>query len=246
MIMNILHQHQRTTIKELNKHLNVSAATLRTDLTQMEKEGLLIRTHGGAMTKEKTNDQHCSPVGDTINQIEKIKISQRAAQLIMNGQCIFLDASPIALELARILVQEKSRLTVVTNGIHAAMEMKENPNITVILIGGALRAGSTALEGRFGIDLLRRIHADILFTSASGFTIEDGLTDFNVYEIELKKEMVKAASRVVALLDHDKIGKISIASYASTEQIDVLITDSEAPHAFFDEIAAKQIELIVV
>ncbi|NQX71911.1 DeoR/GlpR transcriptional regulator [Paenibacillus alba] len=245
--MNILHQHQRTTIKELNKHLNVSEATLRTDLMQMEKEGLLIRTHGGAMTKEKTNDQHCSStMGDTINQVEKIKISQRAAQLIMNGQCIFLDASPIALELARILVQEKSRLTVVTNGIHAAMEMKENPNITVILIGGALRVGSTALEGRFGIDLLRRIHADILFTSASGFTIEDGLTDFNVYEIELKKEMVKAASRVVALLDHDKIGKISIASYASTEQIDVLITDSEAPHTFLEEIAAKQIELIVV
>ncbi|NRF93632.1 DeoR/GlpR transcriptional regulator [Paenibacillus frigoriresistens] len=246
MIMNILHKQQRTTIKELNNHLNVSEATLRTDLTQMEKDGLIIRTHGGAMIKEKTNDQQHFPIYETVNQLEKMKICQRASQLISNGQCILLDASNIALELARILVQEKYRLTVITNGIQAAMEMKENPNITVILIGGVLRVGSSTLEGRFGIDLLKRIHVDVMFTSASGFTIENGLTDSNVYEIELKKEMVKAASQVVALLDHNKMRKISIASYALTEQIDVLITDDETPRSLLDEIAAKQIELIVV
>ncbi len=107
--------------------------------------------------------------------------------LIHDKNCIFLDASTTALEIARLLKEENIRLTVLTNGISTAIELRDNPAITVILLGGMLRNGSMALEGPFGTSILNQIHVDILFTSARGFTVEEGLTDFSVYEVELKK-----------------------------------------------------------
>jgi DeoR/GlpR family transcriptional regulator of sugar metabolism len=127
----------------------------------------------------------------------------------------------------------------------AGLELKENPEITVILLGGMLRIGSTSVEGTLGTSILERINVDTMFTSASGFTLEAGLTDFNVYEVELKKVMARTANRLVALLDHTKIGASSIASFASVDQIDMLITDREPSQDLLDTFAAKKIELIV-
>jgi DeoR/GlpR family transcriptional regulator of sugar metabolism len=245
-IMNILYQQQRITVKELCIKLNVTEATLRSDLNLMKKKDLLIRTHGGATLKETINETNNFLENESENHIEIMKITQRASQLILTGQCILLDASSTALELARILVKLKHRLTVVTNGIQAAMVLKESPNITVILLSGLLRMGSSALEGNYGAELLNHIHVDMLFTSSNGFTIKNGLTDFNIYEIELKKTMVKSASKVVALLDHKKMGKTFITSFASTEEINILITDSETPLSILNEIADTQVEVIVV
>src|SRR5690606_27460796 len=99
----------------------------------------------------------------------------------------------------------------------------------VILVGGVLRKGSVAMEGSLGNEILKKINVDVMFTSARGFNSEDGLTDFNVYEVELKRSMVEVSSKVVALLDHSKIGKSSIASFALPGQIDLLITDNKVP-----------------
>ncbi|MEC0229899.1 DeoR/GlpR family DNA-binding transcription regulator [Paenibacillus alba] len=246
MIMNLLYLQQRVTVKELCNKLNVSEATLRTDLSLMEKEDLLIRTHGGAILKTKTDCQNLSLEKESHNHIEKMKISQKASQLILNRQCILLDASSTALELARILAKVKHKLTVVTNGIQAAMNMKENPNLTVILLSGLLSMGSSALEGSYGIDLFNQINIDIFFTSSKGFTIEDGLTDYNIYEVDLKRAMADSAARIVALLDHKKMGKTYISSFASTEEIDILITDSLTPRSLIEDISSKQVEVIVV
>lgn len=244
LILNILHEKKRITVKDLAKSLTVSEATLRTDLSVMEQEGLLTRTHGGAVLNEDIPPKNSFSEREKKNREDKISIASKAVNLIEHKDCILLDASTTALELARILRQKQIRLTVVTNGISAALELKENPSINVILIGGIARIGSMALEGLLGTSILNKIHIDMMFTSASGFTIEDGLTDFNMYEVELKKMMVEKAAKVIALLDYTKMGTSSIASFATTDQINTIITDKKAPSHILQELSDRQINII--
>lgn len=249
-ILELLQKKQRATVKELSEAVHASEATLRTDLNIMEQEGLLIRTHGGAMiddtiTNANLKTEHTFVERERKNRDQKMLIGMKAFELIQNRQCILLDASSTALELAKILKDKNIRLTVVTNGINAALELKENPSITVILLGGMLRMGSVAVEGTLGSQILNQINIDAIFTSARGFTIEDGLTDFNVYEVELKKKMIQSASKVIALLDHTKIGKSSLAGFAETEQIHAIVTDNQTPTELILEIEKKNIEVII-
>ncbi|HUC92415.1 MAG TPA: DeoR/GlpR family DNA-binding transcription regulator [Paenibacillus sp.] len=244
-ILSYLKINQRATVKELSEILSVSEATLRSDLQILEEEGLLQRTHGGALLHEETNPEHSFVVREKKNQEEKTAIGMKAAEMVVSGQCILLDASSTALELAKALKRKPHRLTVVTSGIYSALELRDNPAITVILAGGVVRVGSNALEGTLGANILRQINVDIMFTSASGFTIEDGLTDFNVYEVELKKEMVRASKRVVGLLDHSKIGKSSISSFALPNEIESVITDSKLSRDQINQIKQAGINVII-
>ncbi|MFD1067016.1 DeoR/GlpR family DNA-binding transcription regulator [Oceanobacillus locisalsi] len=227
-IMELLHEKQRLTVKELSTQIGVSEATLRTDLNKMEQNGLLTRTHGGAMLNQQSPVDHDTSfsVREKQNRAEKSLIAKEAFHFIEEKQCILLDASSTALELARYLNEKMIRLTVVTSGIQTALELKDNPNVTVILIGGVVTQGSSTIEGTLGIELLEKLHIDILFTSASGFSVENGLTDFNLYEVELKKRMVHKAQKIIAVIDHSKLGVTSSAPFATTNQVDVLITNS--------------------
>jgi DeoR/GlpR family transcriptional regulator of sugar metabolism len=244
IILDKLLEQKRVTIKELSNLIKVSEATLRTDLTKMEEEGLLKRTHGGAILEEQMDNDTSFSTREQKNRVEKSAIAKEALSLLSNGQCIMLDASSTALELARMLNDTNMRLTVVTSGINTALELNNHPNITVILLGGIVKKGSYALEGTLGLSILNQIHIDIMFTSANGFSIESGLTDFSMYEVELKKSVVKASSKIVALLDHTKFKKNSIASFASTDEIDIIITNTEMPAEYVNKLTNHQVEII--
>ena len=146
--------------------------------------------------------------------------------------------------MARLLKNKDIKVTVVTNGISAAVELKENPNIHVILIGGILSKGSMAVEGTLGTNILNKINIDKMFASASGFTIEDGMTDFSVYEVELKKIMAEKVNKIIALLDSSKIGTSSIASFATIDQIDTIITDGKLSEEMVHELTARNIKIL--
>ncbi|PLS02285.1 DeoR/GlpR family DNA-binding transcription regulator [Neobacillus cucumis] len=245
IIMEKLQEHKRVTVKELSEEMQVSEATLRTDLTKMEEDGLLQRTHGGAILVENIDNETNFFSREKRNKNEKSAIAKKAVELISNGQCIMLDASSTALELARTLNDLPIRLMVVTSGINTALELKDHPNITVILLGGIVKKGSYSLEGHLGVNILKQINIDMLFTSANGFSFESGLMDFSVYEVELKKAMVSASKKVVALLDHTKINKNSIAPFASIDQIDTIITDFDITADYADKFQEHNIEVIV-
>ncbi|KAB8132341.1 DeoR/GlpR transcriptional regulator [Gracilibacillus oryzae] len=227
VILEILNEKKRVTVKDLSKILNVSEATLRTDLTYMEKQRLLTRTHGGAVLDNAIPSENTFSERAKRNVESKSTIAKKAIELINDKDCILLDASTTALEIARLLKENNIQLTVLTNGITAAIELRDNPAINVILLGGMLRNGSMALEGPFGVPVLNQIHVDIMFTSARGFTVDEGLTDFSVYEVELKKSLVSKVEKVVAIIDHSKIGDNSIASFATIHDIDEFITDED-------------------
>lgn len=226
-ILELLTENNRMTTNELSSFLKVSAATIRSDLNYLEKEGLLKKFHGGAVLIENNNENVTFGHREQLNIDEKKQITSEAVKLIKNNQCILLDASSTALELSKKL-HVFDRLTVVTNGIYTMLALKDLPNITVIFIGGIITKNSGSVEGLLGYDLLKKINADLAFVSAHGFTIETGLTDFNIYESELKKQMLQRAKKTIALLDYSKLENASIASFRQSSEIDLIITDKSA------------------
>ena len=245
MILDKLAQQSSVTIKELASSLNVSEATLRTDLTKLEQQNLLRRTHGGAILVDPNELDTSFSTRQMKNKDEKVAIAKAAMKTILNNQCIMLDASSTALELAHQLKDSPYRLTVVTSGLKVAMELNDSPQITVILLGGIVKQGSCSLEGTLGAEILNKIHVDQLFTSANGFSEEAGFTDFSFYEVELKKRMVKAATKTTVLLDHTKIDRNSIAAFAEITDIDTFITDQPVSDKYLELFKKHHIELIV-
>lgn len=237
-----LNKHHQVTVKQLSVELGISEGTLRTDLRIMEEEGLLERTHGGAVPSRNRRNTAALPYASRseLNHAEKAAIGRAAAGLVSKGQCIMLDASSTALELARQLV-DMDYLTVVTNGLESAMELNRNPKINVILIGGILRPASRTIEGLLGRSILQDIHADLFFTSAEGFTLKAGMTDFSPYEAELKKAMMANASAIVALLDHTKLGRQSIATSIHASDLHTLVTDAQANRSFLQTLSPMSV-----
>ncbi len=236
-ILEILSQKKRATTQELAKQLNVSVVTIRNDFDKLEAENYISKVHGGAVLSFSNETLLQSQLDSTynfhkrenLNSIQKNAICKEALQLIKDQQCILLDASSTCLTLAKNLNSMQFRqLMVVTNGIYTMMALKENPNITVVLIGGIVTKQSGSIEGVLGCELLNHIHADLAFVSAHGFTLTEGLTDFNLYESELKKKMMEHAKKRIALLDYSKLENVSAASFCHTKDLDMILTDQNA------------------
>ena len=230
-ILNYLKEHGNITTNEVCRLLGVSPATARNDLNRLEKEKLILKTHGGASLLETESAAAAASFAFGERQQEhrgeKEAIAEAAVRLVEDNQCIILDASSTALTLARKL-KRFDRLIVVTNGVYTMLELKDMPNITVIFIGGVVTKKSGSVEGLLGKDLLSHINADYAFVSARGFTLEEGLTDFNIYESELKKEMLRHSRTCVAMVDSSKLETTSTANFCGAKDVDLLITDSGA------------------
>lgn len=235
LIQELLNEKGQITTNELCQRLSASPATIRNDLNKLSELHLLQKTHGGAVScfpsGKNASDPGLQPINtlsfksrENVNSRQKEAISEAALSYIQDNQCILLDASSTALALARKL-HRFNKLMVITNGIYTMLTLKEVPNITVILIGGIITKNSGSVEGVLGIDLLNHLHIDQAFVSAYGFTPEEGLTDFNVYEVELKRAMMKSCKNVIALLDSSKFETNSAASFIPTEEINTILTD---------------------
>ncbi|MGX6962666.1 DeoR/GlpR family DNA-binding transcription regulator [Vagococcus xieshaowenii] len=229
-IMDLLQSKDPISVNELSNELEVSKATIRSDLTYLSNNNLIIRTHGGA-TKTKENEIIKKDINyearKQINIEQKQEIAKKAMNFIKQGECIILDASSTCYELARLISQSDKKITVLTNGLRTATILKENFNLTVIVIGGVVKGKSNAIEGTLGIEILKKVNIDTLFTSAYAISDTEGLSDFNLYEVELKKKMIEVSTKTIGLVDSSKFGKKSIATFASLEQLDTIITDNQ-------------------
>lgn len=232
LILEYLMKNRKATTNELSELLNVSATTIRTDLNHMEHEQLITKTHGGALYKaskeesmDLTSRAYYFHDRETENPTEKSQIAECALRYIKDNMCIILDSSSTAYALAKKL-DKFSQLTVITNGIYTALELKDIPGITVVLVGGIVTKQSASIESLLGKDLLEKMNADIAFVSARGFSIDGGLTDFSIYEADLKREFIRHSSKCIALIDHTKFDSTSISCYATADDINMVISDT--------------------
>ncbi|MCR4407112.1 MAG: DeoR/GlpR family DNA-binding transcription regulator [Anaerolineae bacterium] len=247
-IASLVMERQRVSVAELSVLLDVSQVTIRNDLDELERRGLLKRTHGGALAIEQDYNNKKAElsfdVRERLQRGEKERIGQMAASLVHDGDAIAFDASTTALQVAR-RIKDRRELTVVTNGIRIALEFMDSPHITVVMPGGILRRDAVSLVGELGEEVLAKFNVQKGFFGARGVTLEEGLTDVDSYEVHLKRAMVRAAKEVIAIVDHTKWGHVGFVSFASIDQVDRIITDDGAPSDMVAALRDAGVDVII-
>ncbi len=224
-LLEILRTKPGIRVPDLAVMLEVSHGTIRNDLEALAGSGLLTRVHGGAVLKD--NHSPSSPSFSArarSNESAKLIIARWAADMVEDGDSIFLDASTTVYYITRYL-GDRRKLRVVTNGIEAARALSANPSNTVILMGGVLNTDGSSITGPLWESFMEDLHIRKAFVSCSGFTPEAGLTEVHIYEAQLKTRAIASAETLIALVDSSKIGKVDLTHFARTEQVDYLFTD---------------------
>jgi len=229
-ILESVRSRRAVRVTALSRLLGCSPATLRRDLQYLDEEGLVRRTHGGAVDLAKDLDMERPPnFKATLQMAEKRAVGAAAARLVSDGDTIALSGGTTTLEVARHL-RGRENLRVLTNSVAIATELLGNPGIEVTLTGGTLRS-SLELCGPLAEQSLRNIYVDTAFIGVDGFTVEHGLTTYNQIEAQTDRLMIEHARRTVVVADHTKIGQVTMALIAPFRAVSMLVTDSLPPHA---------------
>lgn len=244
-ILSLIQKHGRVLVDELSDDLNLSKITIRKDLDYLQSKDLLIRTHGGALPVQAgaLSDPTIQEKGE-LHHEEKVKIAKAAAALVSEGQCIILDSGTTTTEIAREILS-LHHLTVITNALNIAAELARS-DFEIVMIGGSLRKNSLSVVGPLAEDVLKEMHADIVFLGVDGFDLEVGLTTPNVLEARVNRAMVKAAQKVVAVCDSSKFSRRSLSLIVGSSEIDHVITDSNLPAEQVKAIRDAGIEVTIV
>lgn len=246
-IVRLLEEEQRVTVPELSQRFAVSEVTIRKDLTWLEAQGQVVRTHGGAIltSTDATTSEIDFDKRERLQSAQKERIGAAAARYVQDGETIALDASTTALAMAPFL-RSKSELTVVTNGVRTAMELIQAPTVSVLMLGGMLRQESFSLVGTWGRAVLQQINISKAFVGARGLTARVGLTDVNGEEVELKRAIVDSAKEVIAVIDASKWDQIALATFCPLERLTRIITDTQAPSHMVKQVRKLGIEVLLV
>ena len=226
-IEELIQKNKSVLVPELAKQFDVTTETIRGDLEKLEKQGVLIRTYGGATLVEGSESDIPVSDRDVINYEGKQRIGKRAARIIKDGETVFLDASTSSLHIARN-IKEKKSLTIITNSERIIHELSSCENIRVMSTGGLLSTRNMSYVGRIVEKTIRENYfANKVFFSCRGATLARGLTESNEAEAEIKKAMIDCSESVFFLCDHTKIGKIGVPVISDFSKIDTLITDTK-------------------
>ncbi len=231
------------SVAELSQRFDVSEVTIRTDLRALSSRDLLIRPRGRALamgaSPELTFD-----IRRQLHAEEKDRIGRCAAALVTPGDTIALDASTTALAMLPYL-KRLPELTLVSNSLKVALSLLDAPQVHLIVPGGYLRRESISLVGQTG-SLLADLHVRTGFFGAWGLTIENGLTDVNLEEVNTKRRLIERCQRAVGLVDSHKWGQVAAATFARLDQVQQIITDVAAPADLVEEVRRCGVEVTLV
>jgi DeoR/GlpR family transcriptional regulator of sugar metabolism len=237
-------------IPRLSQKYGVSEMTIRRDLKVLEETGLIKRTYGGAVRWPLAAAEPTLVARDkrqTLASAQKLRIARYAAeQLVDRNDIIILEGGTTATAMAPFL-GDKEDLTVVTNGLATAEELRRHLPLsaTILSTGGILRPESSTCVGPIAERFFREFNANRLFLSASGVTLEDGITDPKMLETQVKRAMIDSARQVIMLIDSSKFGLRSLMRVIEFQEIDLLVTDGDAPEALLAGLRARGVEVVV-
>ena len=214
----------RVEVARLAEDLDVTPETIRRDLTRLERLGQLKRVHGGAIPL--THLAFEAPVADRDSTMaeEKDRIAAAALKELPKSGAILLDAGTTTRRLAANLPSDRE-LTVVTNALDIASTLAEQPNVTVLMIGGRVRGRTMAAVDGHAESMLRNLYVDVAFVATNGVSLERGLTTPDSDEAAMKRLMIAQARRVVLLADHTKVADDHLVRFGDLDDIDTFITD---------------------
>ena len=242
-LLSLLHDKKSITVQEAAVRFKVTEETIRRDLRTLEAQGLIIRTHGGAVLADDINMEPSLEVREGINIEGKNTIGSLAASLVQDGNTLFLDASTSSLYVAKHL-KDKKGLTVITNAERIILELAQCNEINIISTGGFLRKKSLSCVGRAAEAAVSSYHADKVFFSCKGFSPQLGATDSNEQESTIRKLMIQHSKEVIFLCDHTKFQRLGYIVTALLSDITHFISDVSLPEDWEKEIIGQGVRII--
>ena len=234
IILEKLKKDGKVDIEQLIDELKVSAMTIRRDLTFLEEEEKVIRTHGGAILNKSLIGETAFHAKEGKNNLQKRIIARKAMDFIQDGSTILLDSGTTTLEIAKLL-KERKDVTVITNDILIAYELMES-EIKVIVTGGELQNNIGTLFGSLTEQILKNIHVNLFFLGTHAVHLEDGVTAPTFEKASVKKLMIEASEKIWLVTDSSKFDQRSFARVCDLSAIDGIITDDGLPDPFKQEL----------
>jgi DeoR family transcriptional regulator of aga operon len=249
-ILTALQQSGRVLVDVLSEQLDVSVVTIRRDLDALEQKGLLRRTHGGAVSIEPLFYEPFRRDQSFLAQVEraadeKRRIGRAAAALITPGETIALTPGTTTTEVVRGLPMNHN-ITVVTNTVNVAMELSKRKDVYVFVTGGRLHGEWFSLVGSAALKALENMLINTMFIGADGMDATWGASCFNADEAELNSTMMKLARRRVGVVDSEKLGKVANWRICYANELNVLITDTNATDTAIEPFQKLGIEVMRV
>jgi DeoR/GlpR family transcriptional regulator of sugar metabolism len=240
LLLDVLRRDRRIVAKDAARDLDVSEDTIRRDLRELARDGLLQRVHGGALP----SSQAVQDLGarQAISVPEKAAIGRAAAAMVRRGQVVFIDGGTTAVQLARSLDPEL-KVTVVTHSPIIAVELAGHA-VEVQMIGGRLFRHSMVNVGAAAVDAIRRIRADAYFMGVTGIHPEIGLTTGDAEEAAIKRALMEASAEVVVLGSPEKLGAASPFVIAPADAMTTLVVSAAVPAAELAPYEALEIGIL--
>ena len=242
LILELLKENEKIEIEQLAEKLNVSAMTIRRDLTYLEDEEMVIRTHGGAVLNKPLIVETSFQVKEGKQHLEKMLIAKKALAFIEDHSTILLDSGTTTLEIAK-LIKDKKDLTVVTNDIKIAAELMDS-EIKVIVAGGELQNSVGALFGPVTEQILRNIHVDLCFLGTHAVHLKAGITATTFEKAFAKRLMIEAAEATWLVADSSKFQQKSLTKVCDLKRIVGIITDRGVPGDYQQQLM-EDLEVII-
>lgn len=234
-------------LAELAQRFGVSEMTIRRDLEALESQGALRRVVGGGAIAVTGKTQEPTFEARAIQESEsKMNIGVAVANLIEPGEAVYFDGGSTSLAAARALRFRDLQLTVVTASLLVALELIDQPDMEIILLGGSVRPGELTTYGPEMEEGLRHYHFDTYIMGVAGLHPEKGLTEYHGGEGHGKRAAIDQADRVIVALDHTKLDRVLLVHVADLNRVHILVTDASVRHPTIAAVAAQGVQVVSV
>lgn len=232
-ILELLHQQTSLSVEQLAEHFRIAEVTVRRDLAEMEQKGLIIRKRGWVSIPglgiEPLLNQRMKQ-----NSELKQRIAAYAADQVSEGEVIALDVGTTIAELAKELLRKKN-VTVFTYSFQAAGILAQS-NLNLYLVGGNLRKSEMSMVGTITRDTIMKFNFDRFYMGVAGISKDNGPTDFNLEEAEIKRAFLARSKQAVILADKTKIGSTSLVKVCEFDEIDEIVTNEGLDKDVYEQI----------
>lgn len=220
----------RIEVPAVAAELGVAVETIRRDLNQLERRGLVRRVHGGAIPVVKLGYENSLVTRSAMNLEQKRAIAQATLELIDDAESIFIDEGATAAAFADALLPERP-MTIVTSSLPVASQLSAHDIFTVYILGGRVRGKTLGAVDHFATTMLQHMVLDLAILGTNGATKNHGLTCPDTAVAAVKAAAIRSSRRTIVLADSSKIGSDSSIKFADMHDLDVLVTErSVAEH----------------
>ena len=232
------------TTDELVSIFQVTPQTIRRDLNELDRKGLISRHHGGAgePTSSTVNTAYSERQG--MLRTEKSRMAEVLAQRIPDGASLFINIGTSTEAVAKNLLGH-SRLKVITNNLHVASILLQRDDFTVMIAGGKVRNRDGGIMGEATRDFIGQFRVDYAVMGISGIDLDGSLLDYDYHEVRVAQAMIANARYRFLAADHSKVGRNAMIRLGHIKDIDVLFTDAAPPEPLLENLASHQTEVVV-